>query len=99
MSKKVSYGRRLVALLPFRADPDYLLNTGVIPIPEYATKTLVVNLTFTFSLGSLADGCMRGSGVCRGVHYHSLEDTSSVFSNTSSGNASAGTLILFSMIG
>ena len=56
MSKKVRYDRRLVVLLPFRTDPDYLLNTGVIPIPEYATKTLVTNLTFTFSPASLADG-------------------------------------------
>ena len=72
VSKKVSYDRRLVALLPFRTDPDYLLNTGVIPIPEYATKTLVVNLTFTFSPASLADGrqkpvCMSGSGERRNL--------------------------------
>ena len=96
--KQVCSVRRPVALLPFSSDPYALLNTGVI-FWNVLLRRGMVNLTFTFSLGSLADGCMRGSGVCRGVHYHSLEDTSSVFSNTSSGNASAGTLILFSMIG
>ena len=57
VSKQVCSVPSPVALLTFSIEPYDLLNIGVIPILECATKEWgMVNPTFTFSLASLADG-------------------------------------------